>query len=158
MPLLARVLLHGSAAAQPGAAEGLTQACGCCRPRRRGVEDGDGTRGPRQDDTAGAGPGAGPDSAARLEQDGGRGCDAASLSAVHSWVAWLTLASPLAGTVRAFFRGNGTNVLKIAPETAIKLTFNDRIKRTIVADLDSITPMQRMCCGALAGAVAQVWP
>lgn len=62
---------------------------------------------------------------------------------------------PASGTIKAFFRGNGTNVLKIAPETAIKLTFNDRIKRTIVPDLDNITPLQRMSCGALAGAVAQ---
>ena len=60
------------------------------------------------------------------------------------------------GTIKAFFRGNGTNVLKIAPETAIKLTFNDRIKRTLVSDIDSITPLQRLSCGALAGAVAQV--
>ena len=60
------------------------------------------------------------------------------------------------GTIKAFFRGNGTNVLKIAPETAIKLTFNDRIKRSIVSDLDNISPLQRMTCGALAGAVAQV--
>lgn len=34
-----------------------------------------------------------------------------------------------AGTVRAFFKGNGTNVVKIAPETAIKLTLNDALKR-----------------------------
>jgi len=31
--------------------------------------------------------------------------------------------------VRAFFKGNGTNVVKIAPETAIKLTLNDALKR-----------------------------
>ncbi len=61
-----------------------------------------------------------------------------------------------AGTLRAFFRGNGTNVIKIAPETAIKLTCNDRIKRMIATDVDEITPLQRMVSGALAGAVAQV--
>ena len=62
-----------------------------------------------------------------------------------------------AGTARAFFRGNGTNVIKIAPETAIKLTCNDRLKRVFASDLENITPLQRMASGALAGAVAQVW-
>ncbi|KAK9789970.1 hypothetical protein WJX73_009825 [Symbiochloris irregularis] len=66
---------------------------------------------------------------------------------------WDRMASE--GTVKAFFRGNGTNVIKIAPETAIKLSFNDRIKDLVVKDRDRITPMQRMVCGALAGAVAQ---
>ncbi len=61
-----------------------------------------------------------------------------------------------AGTARAFFRGNGTNVIKIAPETAIKLTCNDRLKRVFASDLENITPLQRMASGALAGAVAQV--
>ncbi|EIE25738.1 mitochondrial substrate carrier [Coccomyxa subellipsoidea C-169] len=59
------------------------------------------------------------------------------------------------GTARAFFRGNGTNVIKIAPETAIKLTCNDRLKRVFASDLENITPLQRMASGALAGAVAQ---
>ena len=62
----------------------------------------------------------------------------------------------LAGTTSAFFRGNGTNVIKIAPETAIKLTCNDRLKRMVCKDVDEITPLQRMLSGALAGAVAQV--
>ncbi len=61
-----------------------------------------------------------------------------------------------AGTTRAFFRGNGTNVIKIAPETAIKLTCNDRLKRVFCSDLENITPLQRMASGALAGAIAQV--
>lgn len=47
-------------------------------------------------------------------------------------------------------------MIKIAPETAIKLAFNDRIKAAVVHDREHITPMQRMVCGALAGAVAQV--
>ncbi len=58
--------------------------------------------------------------------------------------------------MRAFFKGNGTNVVKIAPETAIRLTFNDGIKRLVATDLDHITPLQRLCAGGLSGAVAQV--
>ena len=58
--------------------------------------------------------------------------------------------------MQAFFRGNGTNVVKIAPETAIKLTFNDRIKRMVCSDPDTINPLQRLFAGALSGAVAQV--
>ena len=61
-----------------------------------------------------------------------------------------------AGTMSAFFRGNGTNVIKIAPETAIKLSCNDRLKRMVCEDVEDITPAQRMLSGALAGAVAQV--
>lgn len=57
----------------------------------------------------------------------------------------------------AFFRGNGTNVVKIAPETAIKLTLNDVLKHAVVSDPDDITPAQRMLAGALAGGSAQVW-
>lgn len=59
------------------------------------------------------------------------------------------------GTVRAFFKGNGTNVVKIAPETAIKLTLNDALKHVVTPDPDEITPAQRMTAGALAGACAQ---
>ena len=47
-------------------------------------------------------------------------------------------------------------MIKIAPETAIKLSCNDRIKHMVCEDIDEITPAQRMLSGALAGAVAQV--
>lgn len=59
------------------------------------------------------------------------------------------------GSIKAFFKGNGTNVVKIAPETAIKLTMNDIYKRIIAKDIEEITPSQRMVAGALAGATAQ---
>eukprot|EP00891_Asterochloris_glomerata_P006722 jgi/Astpho2/6722/Aster-06741 len=60
------------------------------------------------------------------------------------------------GTLRAYFRGNGINVLKIAPETGLKFTFNDRIKQMLLGEhIDRITPAQRMMCGGLAGATAQ---
>lgn len=47
-------------------------------------------------------------------------------------------------------------MIKITPETAIKLTANDHIKRMLVADSHDITPVQRLISGALAGATAQV--
>lgn len=59
------------------------------------------------------------------------------------------------GSIRAYFRGNGTNVLKIAPETAMKFTLNDIFKQSIADDPSDITPWQRMVSGGLAGATAQ---
>jgi hypothetical protein len=47
-------------------------------------------------------------------------------------------------------------VVKIAPEQALKLTFNDLIKKRVVQDPDDISPMERMLSGAVAGASAQV--
>lgn len=59
------------------------------------------------------------------------------------------------GTPRAFFKGNGANVIKIAPETALKLTVNDRLKKVVAQDPLSITPGERFVAGAAAGACAQ---
>ncbi len=58
--------------------------------------------------------------------------------------------------MKAYFKGNGTNVLKIAPETSIKLTLNDRLKRHVCSSDEIITPLERMVCGGVSGAVAQV--
>ena len=76
----------------------------------------------------------------------------------HSLLDAALLSALPPGSLRAFFRGNGTNVIKITPETAIKLSANDYIKRLLVADLDDITPVQRLISGALAGATAQARP
>ena len=46
--------------------------------------------------------------------------------------------------------------MKIAPETALKLTFNDAIKHVVCADPEQITAGERMVGGAIAGASAQV--
>jgi solute carrier family 25 phosphate transporter 23/24/25/41 len=58
--------------------------------------------------------------------------------------------------MRAYFRGNGANVVKIAPETALKLTLNDTLKQFVAQRPDSITPVERMMAGGLAGAVSAV--
>lgn len=61
-----------------------------------------------------------------------------------------------AGSMRAYFRGNGANVVKIAPETALKLTLNDSLKHWLAQDPDHIRASERMLSGGIAGAVAQV--
>lgn len=60
------------------------------------------------------------------------------------------------GSIRSFFRGNGANVIKIAPETAIKLTLNDKLKPLIAWDPEHIKPWERMASGGLSGAIAQL--
>ena len=59
------------------------------------------------------------------------------------------------GTVFAFFRGNGANCLKIAPETAIKFALNDRIKRAFSEDPGNMRFHERVLCGGVAGGIAQ---
>eukprot|EP00798_Chlamydomonas_sp_ICE-L_P031986 gene31986-33912_t len=59
------------------------------------------------------------------------------------------------GSIRSYFRGNGANVIKIAPETGMKLTLNDRFKVIVAQDPDNIQPSERMVAGGLAGALAQ---
>ncbi len=43
------------------------------------------------------------------------------------------------GTYKAYFRGNGANVVKNMPETALKLTCNDKVKAIIAQDGHSVT-------------------
>jgi solute carrier family 25 phosphate transporter 23/24/25/41 len=62
----------------------------------------------------------------------------------------------ITGSVRSYFRGNGANVIKIAPETAIKLTLNDQLKAYLMSDPKHPSPLERMAVGGIAGAVAQV--
>lgn len=60
------------------------------------------------------------------------------------------------GGAISFWRGNGINVLKIAPESAIKFAAYEHIKRLIRGDVTR--PMEiyeRFIAGALAGAVSQ---
>ena len=57
---------------------------------------------------------------------------------------------------QAYFRGNGVNVIKNVPETALKLAANDAGQRALVADGHRLRVGERLAVGAAAGAVAQV--
>lgn len=64
------------------------------------------------------------------------------------------------GGLMGFFRGNGLNVVKVAPESAIRFYTYEMLKRVIVTaqggeDKAEIGPMGRLLAGGLAGAVAQ---
>lgn len=61
------------------------------------------------------------------------------------------------GTIKSFFRGNGANCLKIAPETALKFALNDRIKRSIAGgeDTSKMGFFQRLMSGGISGGIAQ---
>ena len=62
------------------------------------------------------------------------------------------------GTVKSFFRGNGANCLKIAPETALKFAINDRIKRFVCQghDTSKMGFFERLLSGGISGGIAQV--
>ena len=57
--------------------------------------------------------------------------------------------------IYAYFKGNGTNVAKIIPETAIKFLLFDRIKKIVQDDKGKISLKGQMISGALAGLTSQ---
>lgn len=60
------------------------------------------------------------------------------------------------GGVKSLWRGNGTNVIKIAPESAIKFAAYEQIKRLVVGDTGKpIGMVERFAAGSSAGAIAQ---
>ncbi|XP_060619635.2 mitochondrial adenyl nucleotide antiporter SLC25A23 isoform X1 [Anolis sagrei] len=59
------------------------------------------------------------------------------------------------GGVRSLWRGNGINVLKIAPESAIKFMAYEQIKRAIRGQQETLRVQERFIAGSLAGATAQ---
>uniref|UniRef100_A0A8C2R017 Mitochondrial adenyl nucleotide antiporter SLC25A23 n=1 Tax=Capra hircus TaxID=9925 RepID=A0A8C2R017_CAPHI len=59
------------------------------------------------------------------------------------------------GGVRSLWRGNGINVLKIAPESAIKFMAYEQIKRAIRGQQETLHVQERFVAGSLAGATAQ---
>lgn len=61
------------------------------------------------------------------------------------------------GGLRSLWRGNGINVLKIAPETALKFMAYEQVKRAIKADDETreLGLGERFCAGSCAGGISQ---
>uniref|UniRef100_A0A8D2DV66 Mitochondrial adenyl nucleotide antiporter SLC25A23 n=1 Tax=Sciurus vulgaris TaxID=55149 RepID=A0A8D2DV66_SCIVU len=59
------------------------------------------------------------------------------------------------GGVLSLWRGNGINVLKIAPESAVKFMAYEQIKHAIRGQQETLQVQERFVAGSLAGATAQ---
>ncbi|XP_072310216.1 calcium-binding mitochondrial carrier protein SCaMC-2-B isoform X2 [Eucyclogobius newberryi] len=59
------------------------------------------------------------------------------------------------GGTRSLWRGNGMNVIKIAPESAIKFMAYEQIKRLIGSQQETLGIPERFVAGSLAGVIAQ---
>eukprot|EP00041_Stephanoeca_diplocostata_P023618 m.583266 g.583266 ORF g.583266 m.583266 type:complete len:410 (-) comp22338_c0_seq41:1368-2597(-) len=57
--------------------------------------------------------------------------------------------------VLSFWKGNGANVMKIAPESAFKFYANEIFKEQIAQDPRSVQPHERLLAGSAAGMVSQ---
>lgn len=60
------------------------------------------------------------------------------------------------GGLTSLWRGNGINVLKIGPESALKFMAYEQIKRAIKADdVRELELYERFMAGSLAGGISQ---
>ncbi|XP_064415698.1 mitochondrial adenyl nucleotide antiporter SLC25A23 [Latimeria chalumnae] len=59
------------------------------------------------------------------------------------------------GKLRSLWRGNGINVLKIGPESAIKFMAYEQLKRSIRGQQETLNVQKRFVAGSMAGAIAQ---
>ncbi|KAI3372919.1 hypothetical protein L3Q82_023368, partial [Scortum barcoo] len=59
------------------------------------------------------------------------------------------------GGMRSLWRGNGVNIIKIAPESALKFMAYEQIKRLIGSDNETLSILERFVAGSLAGVIAQ---
>ncbi len=59
------------------------------------------------------------------------------------------------GGWRGFWRGNGANIIKIVPETAMRFVCYDIAKQAICRDPEDPTIFERFVAGATAGVTSQ---
>ncbi|MED6276643.1 hypothetical protein CHARACLAT_005107 [Characodon lateralis] len=59
------------------------------------------------------------------------------------------------GGMRSLWRGNGVNIIKIAPESALKFMAYEQIKRLIGSEKETLSILERFVAGSLAGVIAQ---
>lgn len=60
------------------------------------------------------------------------------------------------GGLKSYWRGNGINVLKIGPETALKFMAYEQVKRTIKShDSRELSIYERFVSGSIAGGISQ---
>ncbi|XP_058492939.1 calcium-binding mitochondrial carrier protein SCaMC-2-A [Solea solea] len=59
------------------------------------------------------------------------------------------------GGARSLWRGNGINIIKIAPESALKFMAYEQIKHLIGSETQTLSILERFAAGSMAGVIAQ---